>query len=188
MLTWTEPRRKAPPFRSMPIPSCQPPPGGQPPGPPRRFSLRPGKLQTGSCPAAFVATRPPGHHATPGPRHGFLFDQPRGCRGALASGDGPALSVCLLWTGTFTMGTARRTRFTPTGPCSTCRYISRHIIRAQAPRVRPESVTERAGRSMCRSRRAPDVAEYRQHFSRALEQGLDTCRSRLHPDFSGVST
>ena len=140
------------------------------------------RVADGTLSSAFVATRPPGHHATPDRAMGFCLINHVAVAARWLQATGRAERVLIVdWD--VHHGNGTQDTFYDDG---TVFYLSLH----QSPHypgtgaANETGVGEGAGWTLNVPLPAgTDAAEYRQHFSHALEQGLETCR----PDFILIS-
>ena len=140
------------------------------------------QVASGTLSSAFVATRPPGHHATPDRAMGFCLINHVAVAARWLQATGRAERVLVVdWD--VHHGNGTQDTFYADG---TVFYLSLHQS-PHYPGTGPASETGIGdGEGWTLNVPLPagtDAAEYRQHFSRALEQGLDTCR----PDFILIS-
>ena len=141
-----------------------------------------GQVADGTLSSAFVATRPPGHHATPDRAMGFCLINHVAVAARWLQATGRADRVLVVdWD--VHHGNGTQDTFYADG---TVFYLSLH----QSPHYPGTGAASETGigDGARWTLNVPlpagtDAAEYRQHFSRALEQGLDTCR----PDFILIS-
>ncbi len=141
-----------------------------------------GQVADGTLSAAFVATRPPGHHATPDRAMGFCLINHVAVAARWLQATGRADRVLVVdWD--VHHGNGTQDTFYADG---TVFYLSLH----QSPHYPGTGAADETGMDDGEGwtlnvplLAGTDAAEYRQHFSRALEQGLETCR----PDFILVS-
>ncbi len=141
-----------------------------------------GQVASGTLSSAFVATRPPGHHATPDRAMGFCLINHVAVAARWLQATGAAERVLIVdWD--VHHGNGTQDVFYDDG---TVFYLSLH----QSPHYPGTGAADEtgAGDGAGWTLNVPlpagtDVAEYREHFSRALEHGLETCR----PDFILIS-
>ena len=141
-----------------------------------------GQVADGTLSSAFVATRPPGHHATPERAMGFCLINHVAVAARWLQATGRAERVLVVdWD--VHHGNGTQDTFYADG---TVFYLSLH----QSPHypgtgaASETGIGDGAGWTLNVPLAAgTDAAEYRQHFSRALAQGLETCR----PDFILIS-
>ena len=140
------------------------------------------RVANGTLSSAFVATRPPGHHATPDRAMGFCLINHVAVAARWLQATGRAERVLIVdWD--VHHGNGTQDTFYGDG---TVFYLSLH----QSPHypgtgaASETGVDEGAGWTLNVPLAAgTSASDYRQHFSRALEQGLETCR----PDFILIS-
>jgi acetoin utilization deacetylase AcuC-like enzyme len=140
------------------------------------------QVSEGTLSSAFVATRPPGHHATPDRAMGFCLINHVAVAARWLQATGRAERVLVVdWD--VHHGNGTQDTFYADG---TVFYLSLH----QSPHypgtgaADETGVGDGAGWTLNVPLPAGmPVAEYRQHFSSAFEQGLETCR----PDFILIS-
>ena len=141
-----------------------------------------GQVADGMLSSAFVATRPPGHHATPDRAMGFCLINHIAVVARWLQATGRAERVLIMdWD--VHHGNGTQDTFYADGSVF---YVSLH----QSPHypgtggASETGVGDGAGWTLNVPLPAgTPAAEYRQHFSRALQQGLETCR----PDFILIS-
>ena len=141
-----------------------------------------GQVADGTLSSAFVATRPPGHHATPNRAMGFCLINNVAVAARWLQATGRAERVLIVdWD--VHHGNGTQDTFYADG---TVFYLSLH----QSPHypgtgaASETGVGDGAGWTLNVPLPAgTPVPEYGQHFSRALEQGLKTCR----PNFILIS-
>ena len=141
-----------------------------------------GQVSDGMLSSAFVATRPPGHHATPHRAMGFCLINHVAVAARWLQATGRAERVLIVdWD--VHHGNGTQDTFYADG---TVFYLSLH----QSPHypgtgaASETGLGDGAGWTLNIPLPAgTPVAEYGRHFSRALEQGLKTCR----PDFILIS-
>ncbi len=141
-----------------------------------------GQVASGTLSSAFVATRPPGHHATPGRAMGFCLINHVAVAARWLQATGRAERVLIVdWD--VHHGNGTQDTFYSDG---TVFYLSLQ----QSPHYPGTGAADETGigdgEGWTLNVPLPagtPASEYRQHFSRALEQGLETCR----PDFILIS-
>ena len=141
-----------------------------------------GQVADGTLSSAFVATRPPGHHATPERAMGFCLINHVAVAARWLQATGRAERVLIVdWD--VHHGNGTQDTFYADG---TVFYLSLH----QSPHYPGTGAADEtgtgAGEGWTLNVPLPagtSVADYRRHFSDALEQGLETCR----PDFILIS-
>ena len=141
-----------------------------------------GQVADGTLSSAFVAARPPGHHATPERAMGFCLINHVAVAARWLQATGRAERVLIVdWD--VHHGNGTQDTFYADG---TVFYLSLHQA-PHYPGTGPADETGTgAGEGWTLNVPLPagtSVADYRQHFSDALEQGLETCR----PDFILIS-
>ena len=141
-----------------------------------------GQVADGTLSSAFVATRPPGHHATPDRAMGFCLINHVAVAARWLQATGRAERVLVVdWD--VHHGNGTQDTFYADG---TVFYLSLH----QSPHYPGTGAADETGidggEGWTLNVPLPagtDAAEYGQHFSHALELGLETCR----PDFILIS-